>query len=300
VAPGSALERVVLAAFARVLFGIEEDHAAFAPLAAGYDVLRAQSLSEPLAAPTRAALDDLRALVERRAVELAAGRARGERCVCALDEMRRAAPEMPDGVCVDNLLFILKVASDNVTALLRWLVKMLGDHPQWKASLRAEVDGMAGRDAAPALVDRIVMETLRLEQSEYLYRVIREEFEHASFRFPAGWHLRICVRESHRSAEHWPDPAAFDPDRFSGRAMARSQYSPFGFHQHACNGVDLSNMICRVVLEELATGYDWSIVRDGEVERGFRHWSHWRPSSRLRIAIAPRAEALRVVAGASS
>jgi hypothetical protein len=47
-------------------------------------------------------------------------------------------------------------------------------------------------------------------------------------------------------------------------------------------------MIGRVVIEEMARGFDWAIVRDGPLEREFRHWSHWRPSSALRLTIAPR------------
>ncbi|HVR29782.1 MAG TPA: cytochrome P450 [Thermoanaerobaculia bacterium] len=302
VAPGPALDRIVLAAFARVLFGVDEETATFAAIARGHAVLRQQSLGAPLTARSRAALEELRALVERQAGELRAGRASGALCACALQELERTAPGLPDGTCVDNLLFILKIATDNVGALLRWLLKLLGEHPEWSGRLRRQLDGEregSGRPCAagaggvgaapraPGLADRIVMETLRLEQSEYLYRVVREQFEHGGFVFPTGWQLRVCVRESHRDEEVWADAAAFDPDRFLD-PVPRSRYSPFGFHQHACNGIDLNNLICRVTLEELAAGFDWSLSRDGEIERGFRHWSHWRPSADLAITIAAR------------
>lgn len=289
-APGPALDRIVFAAFARVLFGIEEESPAFLDLARDHAVLREHHLSTPLNARSRAALDRLRALVEDRAAEIRAARAGDEARSCALAELRRAAPGMPDGVCVDNLLFILRIATDNVGALLRWLIKTLGEQPQWSDLLRCELAaGAPDGTAAPRLADRIVMETLRLAQSEYLYRVVREEFEHGGFVFPSGWQLRVCVRESHRDEQIWPDAASFDPDRFLPRAVPRTHYSPFGFHQHACNGVDLNNMICRVTLEQLAAGFDWSIARDGALERDFRHWSHWRPSAQLAIAISPRA-----------
>jgi cytochrome P450 len=228
-------------------------------------------------------------LVEARA---AAAPARGGGCsggACALDQLRHADPAMPDGICVDNLIFILNNASENVVSLLRWLIKIVGEHPPWSERLRREVDAGGGVGApGPRLADRIAMETLRLAQSEYLYRVVREELEVGSFVIPAGWLLRVCVHESHRDEAIWPEPAKFDPDRFLGRTAPRTHYSPFGFHQHACNGVDLNNMICRATLEELAAGFDWSIVRDGPVERDFRHWSHWRPSAKLLIAISPR------------
>ena len=103
-----------------------------------------------------------------------------------------------------------------------------------------------------------------------------------------GRHItRESLREN-RDETIWPDAAKFDPDRFVARGVPGSHYSPFGFHRHACNGVDLNNLICRVILEEMATGFDWSITRDGELERDFRHWSHWRPSRDLAIAITAR------------
>jgi cytochrome P450 len=305
VVPGPALDRIVLAAFARVLFGIEADSAAFADLARDYAVLREQRLTRPLTERSRAALDRLRTLVEERAgAARRSGPASKENRGCALEQLRRADPAMPDGVCVDNLIFILVNASENVGALLRWLIKLLGDHPQWCERLRVELESGAATaagtaagtpagaaaeaPATPRLADRIVMETLRLAQSEYLYRAVRQEFELDGYVFPAGWHVRICLAESHRDAAVWPDAPRFDPDRFLG-PPPRTRYAPFGLHQHACNGVDLNGLICRATLEELALGFDWSLARDGALERDFRHWSHWRPSARLAIAIAPRA-----------
>ena len=280
VPPGPALDRIVLVAFAHVLFGIDEESPDFARLEVRNVDLRAQILSTSLSSRSRAALDELRALVERRRRELQDAGDDGP--VCTLSELGRVAPGMPDGVCIDNLLFLLKIPAGDVRSLLRWLVKMLGDHPDWRDRLRADLE--AGRASAPSVADRIVMETLRLEQSEYIHRRVREDFEHDGFVFPAGWLLRLCVRESHRSEEVWSDAASFDPDRFLRQPVPKSQYSPFGFLQRACSGVDLSNMICRVTLEELAA-FDWAIAADGELERDFGHWSHWRPNSRLRIRL---------------
>ena len=66
----------------------------------------------------------------------------------------------------------------------------------------------------------------------------------------------MCVRECHDDPGVFPDPGAFDPGRFAARAYGRTEYCPFG---------------------------------DGPVERaGNRHWSHWRPSLRFRVALQLR------------
>ena len=101
---------------------------------------------------------------------------------------------------------------------------MLGRHPEWGERMRQD----------PALVDKFIMETLRLAQSEYLYRVVRRDFEFEGFRFPKGWLIRLCVWESHRTSDAFDDPELFDPDRFVESSYRASDYSPFGWAQHAC------------------------------------------------------------------
>ena len=254
VKPGDALDRIVLVAFARVLFGIDEESPDFAQ---ARGTKRRSSSADPLDL-AHVALEGgaRRSSLAGRATAPRAGGRRDNGPVCTLSELGRVAPGMPDDVCVDNLLFILKIPAGDVRSLLRWLVKMLGDHPVWRNRLRADLE--AGRTGAPTVADRIVMETLRLEQSEYIHRRVRETFEHDGFVIPAGWLLRLCVRESHRSEEVWRDASTFDPDRFLRRQpMPKSDYSPFGFRERACSGVDLSDMICRVTLEELAA-FDWA------------------------------------------
>ena len=285
VSPEPYLARFVSRSFLSVLFGVQPGSDSSDEFEELYPPLRDQSLGSPLGDRAREALAGLRQWVVREAEALRAG---GE-CqapVSALDALVQSDEEMPDPTATDNLLFTHKISSDNVVALLRWLVKMLGDHQGWVARLRGELDS-----ATPSnLSDRIVWETLRLAQSEYLYREIVEEFQFDGFKMPAGWLLRICVRESHADPAVFRDADTFDPDRFSAASFNSSQYSPFGFGQHACNGVHLTMMIARIWIESLCRGFVWSAVRDGPAEREFRHWSHWRPSRRLAISIRARTE----------
>jgi cytochrome P450 len=108
------------------------------------------------------------------------------------------------------------------------------------------------------------------------------------FVIPAGWLLRLCIRESHRDPAIFAEPDRFDPDRFRGRAYSRLEYSPFGAStsRHACLGELLAKTIARVFLVEVARGFAWRVVGDGP--REFDGW-HWTPGPRFRIAIAPRA-----------
>lgn len=281
ISPERYLKRFVSRSFLSVLFGVLPGSDSFDRFEQIYPPLCEQPLGSPLG---REALESLNAL--RQWVKLEADSMRDHDgspiASSALGALVRSDEAMPDATAIDNLVFIYKISTDNVVALLRWLVKILGDHPGWAERLRD------GRDTDGDVSSRIVQETLRLAQSEYLYRDIVEDFEVEGLRFPSSWLLRVCVRESHADRDMFHDPDTFNPDRFLDHRFDSGQYSPFGYGPHACNGVHLTMMIARTWIESLCEGYEWSIVQDGPVTRGFRHWSHWRPNHSLAIAIRPR------------
>ena len=274
-APGESLERIAFDGLVRALFGFEPESREHDAFRSAYGALAEQDLGAPLTVESRAALVAL-----RRVVVANLGR---DAPTSALSELQQLDPDLPDAICVDNLIFTLKFASANVVSLLHWLLAMLGRHPEWAERMRHD----------PTLVDKFIMETLRLAQSEYLYRVVTRDFEFEGFRFPRGWLIRLCVWESHRTSDAFDDPETFDPDRFVETSYRTSDYSPFGWGQHACNGVPLTYMICGVVLSALVDDYEWEVTGGSPAERDFRHWHHWRPSSTLRLGVAPRSAQTR-------
>lgn len=299
VCPAPYLRRIVHGAFVQVLFGLQPGSRAFDEFARYYRGLAAAPLSRRLGSSARASLDELRRFLDahRAAWLTEPGRAVP---VCALSELGRLDARMPDATCIDNLLFIQKISASNVEGLLAWILAMLGPRAEWRARLRQGLESPGSGSTAPCLADRVVMETLRLAQSEYLYRRLAQDAEFGGFLLPKGWLVRVCVWESHRSADVFADPERFDPDRFLSRDYGRSEYSPFGATQHACNGVALTYLIARALIEELSRGYDWAVTGHEDLARDFRHWSHWRPGPRLRLHLEPVPQAPPVPASATS
>ena len=192
---------------------------------------------------------------------------------------------------VENFVLVFRLASKDITGLLDWILHFASSAPDALDDVRAH-GRTAGGTRLNAPVDpatAFVMETLRLEQSEYLYRRVARPVEIDGCTIPAGWILRLCVNESHRDPAVFPDPDRFDPRRFRARTYSRTEYSPFGAHPHGCMGAHVAFFLGRLLVEELALGYAWTIVRDGPPERGSRHRDHWRPSARRRIALRARA-----------
>lgn len=198
---------------------------------------------------------------------------------------------LDDGAISANLILVLRMAYGDMTALLHWILKMLSDAPTWSDRMRAApgVEAATQRPADPST--RIVMEALRLEQSEFVYRRAAHDFEWGGHTIPKGWLIRVCVQESHRDPGVFDDPERFDPDRFLGRTFHREEYSPFGADAHGCMGPAIVHFLGRLFVEELTRGFDWRKVSDGRLGRGIRHWQHWTPSPEFRIAITERSKA---------
>ena len=204
----------------------------------------------------------------------------------SLTELQSDAVENP--VYAWNFVILSRNAFGDLLGLHNWIFKMCCDHPSALDDVRSRRD--ADQTASLHTADpaqRIVMETLRLEQSEYLYRRVSAPLEFEGFVVPKGWLVRLLIQESHRDPNVFPMPDRFDPSRFAERTYTRAEYSPFGADAHGCMGFRLAILLGRSLVGEM-TDYDCHIVSDGPPERGSRHHDHWKPSSRLRVLVNRR------------
>lgn len=187
-----------------------------------------------------------------------------------------------DKTLLRNFIYLLQTSWIDVSDLFVWIFKLLSDNPQWMNTLRKDLQSQdeGTIQSAHKLANGIVLETLRLEQSEYLMRKALHDIQFEGFVIPKGWLVRIGIRESHRDKEIFADPNAFNPDRFCTSPYGSKQYSPFGIQQKSCVGKGLTLWIAQRFVLELARGFKWEVVQDGPRELGY---FHWRPSSKLRV-----------------
>jgi cytochrome P450 len=291
--PDRGVERIAYETTLAALFGIDPATDEGVAFTAVYQRFAQAGIHRIARTRVDPSLDELRRLVADRLDRLGAADT-GPVPVCALSELRAAGAGLPDAVCVDNLLFMLKIGSSNVAGLLRWLLEVLARDPAWVDRLRAASSpaSAAGVAHEPDLVDAFVMEVLRVAQSEYVYRRLHEDVEFEGYRLRAGWLVRICVWESHRDPAVYDDPAAVT-DRFVGARRPLSEYCPFGFDRHACNAVGLSMMIARTLVEAVCRDPALDLRPAGAVVRELRFAAHWRPGPDLawrRSGAAPMGE----------
>ena len=288
IAPRAPITDMLFALFLVLFFGIGRDHGAYDRLR--HDLPRIGI--RPRLWPASARRDDavlaaVGTVLRDQANTVATDGTAPASVLAALVQAEPAAVQ--DDTVLRNLIYMVETGRHDLGGLLRWMLKLLGDNPQWLARLRAETDrrGDTPPGADSSLADRIVKECLRLEQSEYLFRRITRDIRFDGFRLPKGWVLRICVREGHRDAAVFDRPDDFDPDRFLDTAFPSGAYAPFGIDQHRCLGVTLIEAVGRHFVTVLARNFDWSVAHDGP-----RHFGrfHWEPNRGFRIRIAARSD----------
>lgn len=272
-----ALLELARALMRRIFFGVAPEDPEAGPLAAAYAGLDARR--PPWLSATRrrslARLESVLAQVARRP-DLASRASYLGRLAAG----RRGI----DRTLLLHLALLAEITGQDMAGLFGWCAKMLSDHPRCIAALRA--DRAADDRAAPQPAERVVLETLRLEQSEFVVRRVLQDVTFEGWRLPRGWHVRICKREGHRAAPGVSDAERFDPDRFRDGPLPPASYAAFGPPETACPGETMTRRIGAVFVRELVHGYDWQLVGDGRPAfDGF----HWTPGRNLGLRLRPRA-----------
>jgi cytochrome P450 len=155
----------------------------------------------------------------------------------------------------DHMSFLMMAAHDTLTSSFTSFVAQLAANPEWQQKLRAEVMNLGLTDGEPMdasdlekmkLTEMAFQETLRLMPPvPSLPRRAVRDFSFKGFAIPAGTSVGVNPMYTHHMAEVWPEPARFDPLRFTDeaqRARHRFAWVPFGGGAHMCLGLHFAYM----------------------------------------------------------
>ena len=288
VQPDDALTRMTFSALLRVVAGAAPTRTEADDLVARFMVLGRPGTGPYVRPEERSEhfeplIDWVAGRAERVRERLESGSGSPDSVLGAVLALDRSALE--DRVLFGNLLLFVLVTSTNVRGTLAWVLKEALDNPAYVEAIGTAARGPDRAEAA-TLTRHFVNEVLRLHQSEFFYRETARPTRIADFRIPAGWLVRICVREAHRDPSVFDHPDEFRPERFAARRYDEALYRPFSDGSHSRFGEHAARMIAGEFLRELSTGFRARALRDGPPERGVRrHWSHWRPSRQWRVAV---------------
>jgi sterol 14alpha-demethylase len=158
-----------------------------------------------------------------------------------------------------------------------WTLIELIRHPEAYAEVLAELEELYsdGQEVSfhalrqiPKL-DNVVKETLRLHPPLIiLMRVAKGEFEVEGFPIHDGDFVAASPAISNRLPEDFPDPNAFNPDRYNKPEQAdivnRWTWIPFGAGRHRCVGAAFAQMQIKAIFSVLLREYEFEMAQPAD------------------------------------
>jgi cytochrome P450 len=172
---------------------------------------------------------------------------------------------------IDQLGVMFLAGHETTASVLTWVFFILATQRDVLARMRAEIDSVAGDGEVRfeqvrrlAYVRNVFRETLRLYPPiTFLPRVAEARTRIGRYAVKRGALIMISPWTIHRHADYWPNPHAFDPDRFSPereREIVPGSYLPFGLGPRVCMGAGFATAEASLILARLVRRYDFELV----------------------------------------
>lgn len=172
---------------------------------------------------------------------------------------------LDDELIVDNVLTFIGAGHETTSVALAWSLYLLAAQPELANALADESRELLGRMGEDGVIDRAALDALDLHrrvvsESMRLYppaaaivRSVLREVRVGELDLVPGDHVTVATMPMHRNPAFWPDPHAFDADRFLGeRRYERFAYLPFGDGPRTCIGATFALDEAIVVLARLS------------------------------------------------
>lgn len=186
-----------------------------------------------------------------------------QRAPCLLTdllELRHADDcAMSDVEIRDAIVTILAAGHDTTALSLAWALALIVPRADVVARIEAELaDVCAGAlpdeeqiNAMPYL-DAVIRESLRVRNIlPFVVRVVKSPVTVGGRTYPPGVILCPSIHLLHKRADLYPDPDAFNPDRFLEKKFGPHEWNPFGGGNRACLGQAFALYEMKVVLATL-------------------------------------------------
>ncbi len=212
---------------------------------------------------------------------------------------RRAG--MSDNQIRDEVLTIFLAGYETVANALTWTWYLLSQNPEAESRLHAELDAVLGTgdgSRLPTLADypnlryteQVFAESMRLYPPAWaMGRMSTGAVNLGPYRIPPGAHFFFSQYVMHRSAEYFPDPLRFDPDRHTPANKAgrpRFAYFPFGGGNRQCIGEGFAWM--EGVLAIATIAQRWRMTYAGATPPEVQARITLRPRNPLRMQLLLR------------
>jgi cytochrome P450 len=205
---------------------------------------------------------------------------------------------LDDREIVAHLSFVVAASFDTLSSATVSTLYYLAANPEWQAAVRSELCGhIPDREQMDLAslgrcekAEWAVKEALRLNAAApVLWRRAVKRFEFGGHAFPKGTITGVNPMLTHLLPEIWPNPGAYDPERFSPERSAgrhRFAFVPFGGGAHGCLGANFAYLQVRALLRAILEEHELVLASATPVR--WYQWPNCRPRRSLMIQLAPR------------
>jgi cytochrome P450 len=178
---------------------------------------------------------------------------------------------------LDQMMTLLLAGYETTANSLAWSWYLLSQNPGSAARLRAELAAVLG-GRVPTVADLPLLPYNRmvLEEAMRLYppawilgrRALADD-DLGGHAIPAGSVVAISPYLMHRQPDHWDDPEAFDPERFTKERSAGRKpfaYFPFGGGPRLCIGHNFAMLEAQLIVATVAQRFELHLVPGHRVE----------------------------------
>jgi cytochrome P450 len=177
----------------------------------------------------------------------------------------------------DEVMTLFLAGHETTSNALTWTWYLLSQHPEIEAKLHEELCAvLEGRTPTFEDVPRLRYTEMVLAESMRLYppawaigRLTLKDYEVGGYTIPARSLVLLSQYVTHRDARFFPDPARFDPERWTPEAKeSRPQFSyfPFGGGPRRCIGEGFAWMEGILLIATLAAHWRMRLVPNHRVE----------------------------------
>ncbi len=179
-----------------------------------------------------------------------------------------------DGELLDELMTLIVAGYETSAGTLNWAWYLLASNPEVDRKLLGEALDVANPTsridaqsvAEMTFAQQLLEETLRLYPPVWLFtRRADQDDSMINFDLQAGTDIYLSPYILHRTAEYWPDPDTFDPDRFGTDSRYKKgdrPYFPFSLGPRRCLGEYFSFLEMKIHLGVLVQKFRMTLVTD--------------------------------------
>lgn len=187
------------------------------------------------------------------------------------DGMRLESDELED-----QILLLLFAGHETLTSSLATFCLQTAQHFEVLSRLRAEQQPYKTEPLTlerlrdMTYLEQVLKEVLRLTPPVGgVFRKILQRCAYGGYQLPQGWSVLCQISPTHTNPDYYPNPQAFDPDRFSLDAPDKPPkygYIPFGGGLRECLGKEFARLEMKLFAAHLLRRYQWTLLPNQNLE----------------------------------